>query len=100
MSITTEFYIIMDQMTVWGAGVTLDAAYEDAAQWLENPETGFQGCSVEQVEAMEILEHESKNGADGIFVYEITDFEWPENAAELDGDGWMEFYWKQEELNA
>lgn len=90
----------MDQMTVWGAGETLDQAYEDASQWLENPDTGFQGCNVEQVQSMEISMHESRNGGNGVFVYEITDFDWPENAELLDGDGWLEFYKEQEELNA
>ncbi|WP_420588266.1 hypothetical protein [Bacterioplanoides sp.] len=95
----TKFFIVMDQMTVWGAGQTRESAIKDAAQWLTDPETGDQGCSEKYVESIECSEQESRNGGEGVFIYEVTDFDWPENAESLDGDQWCEYYYKQEKFN-
>ena len=95
------FYLIMDQMTCWGAGQTVAEAKEDACQWLcgENDLSSWQGISLDELEDMIVTEHESRNGAAGVFVYEVSDFDWPDNADSLDGDLWCDFYWAQEELN-
>lgn len=92
-----KFFIVMDVVTGWGIGKTRDEAIQEAAQWLCD-EDGRQGVTVEQVEAMIISERESRNGVSGVFIAEITDTEWPENADQLDGDDLAAIWTKQQEL--
>ncbi|MFV7762855.1 hypothetical protein ACNPKZ_20180 [Shewanella algae] len=94
-----QFFIVMDGVTGWGIGKTRAAAIQEAAQWLCD-EDGQQGVSVEQVEAMIISEQESRNGVSGVFIAEITDTEWPENAYQLDGDDLAAIWTKQQEIEA
>ena len=74
-------------------------AKADACQWLYGA-AGQQGIELAELEKMIIDEYESRNGADGVFVYEVSDFDWPDDAESLDGDLWCDFYWAQEELNS
>lgn len=77
-------YIVMGQLTAWGVGKTEFDAIAEASQWLCD-ENGVQGISSDQVREMLISEHESRNGADGVFVAEL-DVDWSDEFDQLDGD--------------
>ncbi|MFG1487629.1 hypothetical protein ABMA58_00095 [Oceanospirillum sp. HFRX-1_2] len=77
-------YIVMSQTVAWGAGKTKQEAIAEASQWLCD-ENGVQGITVEQVEKMLISEHESRNGADGVFIGEV-EAEWSDEIEQMDGD--------------
>ena len=93
------FYLVTDSMTCWGAGQTIDEAKTEACRWLCNAD-GVQGITSDELEAMLITEYESRNGADGVFIYAVRAFDWPSNSSELDGDGWLKYFWAQEKLNS
>ena len=87
---TKPFYLIMDQQDCWAAGKTKAAAWKELSEYMEN--------SVRALKAKEIEEHESRNGTEGFFVYEVTKVAWPENADQLDGGGWCKVYYQDQEL--
>jgi len=89
------FYMIMDQMTVWGAGKTLKDARDEACTWLVG-DNNDQGISEDELDKMIIYEHESKNGQNGVFIYEVDDC-WDDRYEGFDGDQLYEFYWAQED---
>ena len=94
------FYIAIDEITYWGYGKTREEAIKEAAKWLINPETGGQGCTDEQINDMVISEYESRNGKRGIYLYEVTDFDLPEDDSCLDIPYLHDIKCKQDEINA
>ena len=84
-------YLVMDQLAVWGVGQTVGECIKDATHWIINPETGQPDLATDQLEAMIISEHDSRNGKNGFFI-DSFEADCPDNVSELDSDQLYELY--------
>lgn len=86
------FYLILDRNDCWGSGQTIEDALNDACEWICD-DSGQQGVTLDWLKARITSQAESRNGDSGFYVYPVNE-DYPEDAEKLDGQAWINRYYK------